>query len=118
MPHQQRDVFIAHELEGWTFKDMAAESGVAINTLLARKRYVHKATIAVSVADAGRGEVRYIGEIANTPEAIEKLVRQLRKGEAHLSFCYEAGPCGHVMLNGRKSMDGALVCRASIHIVF
>jgi hypothetical protein len=28
---------------------------------------VHKATIAVSVADAGRGEVRYIGEIANTP---------------------------------------------------
>jgi transposase len=56
---------------------------------------VHKATIAVSVADAGRGEVRYIGEIANTPEAIEKLVRQLRKGDAHLSFCYEAGPCGY-----------------------
>ena len=42
-----------------------------------------------------RGEVRYIGEIANTPEAIEKLVRQLRKGDAHLSFCYEAGPCGY-----------------------
>ena len=56
---------------------------------------VHKATIAVSVADANGGEVRYVGEIANTPEAIEKLVRQLRKGEAHLSFCYEAGPCGY-----------------------
>jgi transposase len=54
---------------------------------------VHKATIAVSVADANGGEVRYVGEIANTPEAIEKLVRQLRKGDAHLSFCYEAGPC-------------------------
>jgi hypothetical protein len=36
---------------------------------------VHKATIAVSVADANGGEVRYVGEIANTPEAIEKLVR-------------------------------------------
>nr|WP_274389483.1 IS110 family transposase [Paraburkholderia tagetis] len=56
---------------------------------------VHKATIAVSVADANGGEVRYVGEIANTPETIEKLVRQLRKGDAHLSFCYEAGPCGY-----------------------
>ncbi len=56
---------------------------------------VHKATIAVSVADAGGGEVRYVGEIGNTPEAIEKLVRQLKKGEAELAFCYEAGPCGY-----------------------
>lgn len=44
---------------------------------------VHKAMIAVSVADANGGEVRCVGEIANTPEAIEKLVRQLRKGDAH-----------------------------------
>jgi transposase len=56
---------------------------------------VHKETIAVSVAEANGGEVRYIGEIANTPEAIEKLVKQLRKGGANLSFCYEAGPCGY-----------------------
>ncbi|KXU85180.1 RNA polymerase subunit sigma-24 [Paraburkholderia monticola] len=35
----QREVFIAHELEGRAFKDMAAQSGVALNTLLARKRY-------------------------------------------------------------------------------
>jgi transposase len=56
---------------------------------------VHKATIAVSVADADGGEVRYLGEIATTPEAIAKLVRQLRKGDAQLSFCYEAGPCGY-----------------------
>ena len=56
---------------------------------------VHKATIAVSVADAGGGELRYIGEIANTPDAVAKLVRQLQKGEAQLSFCYEAGPCGY-----------------------
>ncbi|WCM23700.1 sigma-70 family RNA polymerase sigma factor [Paraburkholderia bryophila] len=39
LPPNQRDVFIAHELEGRTFKDMAAETGVAVNTLLARKRY-------------------------------------------------------------------------------
>jgi transposase len=56
---------------------------------------VHKATVAVSVADADGGEVRYLGEIPNTPEAIAKLVRQLRKGDAQLSFCYEAGPCGY-----------------------
>ncbi|MEQ1882038.1 MAG: IS110 family transposase, partial [Burkholderiales bacterium] len=56
---------------------------------------VHKETIAVSVAEANGGEVRYIGEIANTPEAVDKLVKQLRKGGANLSFCYEAGPCGY-----------------------
>lgn len=56
---------------------------------------VHKQTIAVSVAEANGGEVRYIGEIANTPEAMGKLVKQLRKGGANLSFCYEAGPCGY-----------------------
>ncbi|ASL46959.1 ECF RNA polymerase sigma factor SigE [Burkholderia sp. AD24] len=39
LPPNQRDVFIAHELEGRSFKVMAAETGVAINTLLARKRY-------------------------------------------------------------------------------
>jgi transposase len=56
---------------------------------------VHKATIAVAVADGAGGEVRYLGEIGNTPEAIAKLVRQLRKGDFRLSFCYEAGPCGY-----------------------
>lgn len=58
---------------------------------------VHKETIAVAVADSEGGEVRYFGEIGNTPEAIQKLVRQLRKGDASLSFCYEAGPCGYVI---------------------
>jgi RNA polymerase sigma factor (sigma-70 family) len=36
---QQREVFIAHELEGRSFKEIAAETGVSINTLLSRKRY-------------------------------------------------------------------------------
>jgi transposase len=56
---------------------------------------VHKETIAVSVAEAGGGEVRYFGEIANTLEAVAKLARQLKKGDAALSFCYEAGACGY-----------------------
>lgn len=39
LPDEQRAVFVAHELEGRSFKEMAAESGVSINTLLSRKRY-------------------------------------------------------------------------------
>jgi len=39
LPEEQRDVFVAHELEGRSFKEMAAESGVSVNTLLSRKRY-------------------------------------------------------------------------------
>ena len=38
LPAEQRDVFIAHELEGRSFKSLAAESGTSINTLLSRKR--------------------------------------------------------------------------------
>ena len=54
---------------------------------------VHKETIAVAVAESDGGEVRYFGEIRNTPEAMAKLVKLLRKGGSQLSFCYEAGPC-------------------------
>jgi RNA polymerase sigma factor (sigma-70 family) len=39
LPAEQRAVFVGHEIEGRSFKEMAAESGVSINTLLARKRY-------------------------------------------------------------------------------
>jgi len=39
LPEEQRDVFIAHELEGRSFKEIAADTGVGINTLLSRKRY-------------------------------------------------------------------------------
>ena len=39
LPQEQREVFIAHELEGRSFKQMAAETGVSVNTLLSRKRY-------------------------------------------------------------------------------
>ena len=39
LPEEQRDVFVAHQLEGRSFKEMAAETGVSVNTLLSRKRY-------------------------------------------------------------------------------
>jgi RNA polymerase sigma factor (sigma-70 family) len=39
LPPEQREVFIAHELEGRSFKEIAAATGVSINTLLSRKRY-------------------------------------------------------------------------------
>lgn len=58
---------------------------------------VHKETIAVSVADSTGGEARYVGALPATPEAIKKLVKQLKKEGAKLSFCYEAGPCGYVI---------------------
>ena len=39
LPEEQRKVFVAHELEGRTFKEIAAETGVSVNTLLSRKHY-------------------------------------------------------------------------------
>jgi RNA polymerase sigma factor (sigma-70 family) len=39
LPDEQRHVFVAHEIEGRSFKELAAEAGVTVNTLLARKHY-------------------------------------------------------------------------------
>jgi RNA polymerase sigma factor (sigma-70 family) len=39
LPEEQRDIFVAHELEGRSFKELAAETGLSVNTLLARKHY-------------------------------------------------------------------------------
>ena len=39
LPDEQREVFVRHELEGRSFKQMAADTGVSVNTLLSRKRY-------------------------------------------------------------------------------
>ena len=51
---------------------------------------------AVAIAEAGRsGEVRYLGEFDNTPEAVAKLVRKLAERHQTLHFCYEAGPTGY-----------------------
>jgi len=39
LPDEQREAFVGHELEGRSFKEMAEETGVSVNTLLSRKRY-------------------------------------------------------------------------------
>jgi RNA polymerase sigma factor (sigma-70 family) len=39
LPEDQREVFVAHELDGRSFKEIAARTGVSVNTLLSRKRY-------------------------------------------------------------------------------
>jgi transposase len=58
---------------------------------------VHKETIAVAIARAGRDAPESRGEIANRPKAVAKLVERLERefeGEV-LLFCSEAGPCGY-----------------------
>jgi RNA polymerase sigma factor (sigma-70 family) len=64
LPPEQREVFVAHELEGRSFKELAAESGLSINTLLSRKRYavLHLRERLRSIHDdarTGRGGVRH-----------------------------------------------------------
>jgi RNA polymerase sigma factor (sigma-70 family) len=39
LPEEQREVFVAHEMEGRSFKELAQETGLSVNTLLSRKRY-------------------------------------------------------------------------------
>ena len=55
-----------------------------------------KARNALAVAEGGReGEVRYLGESDNTPDAATKLVRRLAERYETVQFCYEAGPTGY-----------------------
>src|SRR5918912_2268203 len=58
---------------------------------------VHKQTITVALAESGqRGEVREYGRIANSAEALKRLLCKLsRPRGGQLRFCYEAGPCGY-----------------------
>ncbi|WP_416137234.1 IS110 family transposase [Halomonas sp. HK25] len=58
---------------------------------------VHKVSISVAIAEAGRQAPEFRGEIPNEPQAIDKLVRQLSERFAGqpLLFSYEAGPCGY-----------------------
>src|SRR5918995_5737394 len=65
---------------------------------------VHKRMTSVAIAESRRGgEVRFLGEIPSTPEALHRLVERLKGRHRQLSFCYEAGPCGygvHRLLSG------------------
>lgn len=71
---------------------------------------VHKASISVAIADAGReGEVRFWGAIPNTPEAITKLTRKLGGRHGCVEYVYEAGPCGYAVY--RQLVAQGLACR-------
>ena len=63
---------------------------------------VHKDSIAIAVAEPGRdGEIRSLGKMSNSLHAVEKLIARLRKQygkDVELHFCYEAGPCGFVLV--------------------
>jgi transposase len=69
---------------------------------------VHKDTIAVAVAEDGRGgEVRFHSTIGNSLLTLEKLIAGLRKShgkEVVLRFAYEAGPCGFVIARRLKAL--------------
>ncbi len=56
---------------------------------------VHKETIVVAIATAGRGEAVLYGEIDHTPEALQKLAQKISIPGQRVVFCYEAGPCGY-----------------------
>jgi len=56
---------------------------------------VHKETIAVAVARAGRGEAQYYGEVNNDGKSLMRLLDKLRGEGEVLDVCYEAGPCGY-----------------------
>jgi transposase len=57
---------------------------------------VHKETISVAVAEAGRnGEVRHLGAFPNTPETVARIARKLVGRYGQVEFAYEAGPCGY-----------------------
>jgi transposase len=64
---------------------------------------------AVAIAEDGRdGEVRYFGEIENSPDAVKKFVTKLSRRYDRLHFCYEAGPTGYGL--HRQVTDLGHVC--------
>lgn len=79
---------------------------------------VHKASISVSIAEAGRQEPEFRGEIPNDPKAIDTLVCQLsqRFEGQPLLFSYEAGPCGYGLYHQIQASghDGEVVAPSLI----
>ena len=73
---------------------------------------VHKDSISIAIAEAGRqGEVRAYGKIPNHLHAVEKMLVNLRKQhgkDVKMHFCYEAGPCGFVLV--RRLLQMGLDC--------
>ena len=65
---------------------------------------VHKDTIAVAIAYAGREAPESWGTIPNTKKAITKLVDRLYAEKKAILLCYEAGPCGYTLYQNLSAM--------------
>lgn len=69
---------------------------------------VSKMKHAVAIADGGRGgEVRFLGDISSSPEAVERLIRKLAGRYGKLHFCYEAGPTGYGLYRQIRALGQA-----------
>jgi transposase len=68
----------------------------------------HKDTIAVAIADVSGDRPRFYGEIANTPAALSKLMKNVSPNGEVVAFCYEAGPCGYGIY--RQLSDAGHAC--------
>ena len=67
---------------------------------------VHKETIDISIADAGRnGEMRHYGTIGGDIDSLDKVVKKLLAKNVRLRFVYEAGPCGRAAGRSRIGAD-------------
>lgn len=77
---------------------------------------VHKETIDVALAPAGREEVRSYGKIGGGLEAVDKLFRKLRNEHPRVAVVYEAGPCGYALYRhlSRKGIDCSVVAPSMI----
>lgn len=78
---------------------------------------VHKDTIDIAVAEAGReGEVRHIGSIGGDLAAVDRALRKLQSAGVELHVVYEAGPCGFVLYRHlkRKGIDVEVIAPSSI----
>lgn len=74
---------------------------------------VAKAKHAVAVGEPGRtGELHYLGEIENTPAAIDRLVAKLARRHGELHFCYEAGPTGYGLYRQIRALGHACTVAA------
>jgi transposase len=70
---------------------------------------VHKETIAIAIADDGRrGDVRFYGQISNTPDAVAAMLKKLGNRHGRLHCAYESGPCGYGL--HRQINDAGHVC--------
>jgi transposase len=78
---------------------------------------VSKRKHAVAVAASGRrGEVRFLGEIENSGEAIKRTLKKLSSRHSRLHVCFEAGPTGYGLYRQVQALDHACTVVAPVLI--